>query len=367
MKKPAAVQPWTWLILAATVLALSSTFQAYRLTSLGIRRSNSIPVGRLLVLNFTLWWIPAAVTPTIFRLVNWLSQNGVSWARSLFYHLAGWIVFSIIHFLAFFLVYGSFWWIDGRWRSMNWLSAAQGLYLDNFNWSVMTYASIAAIGYAFNFRRRNHQRALQVANLETELVEARLGALAGELQPEFLHRALDSVSRLVHVNPERADRIISKLADFLRLVLNRTGAVVGPLQDELECLERYLEIEQMRNGSSLSVTMDIDPDTLDAEFPPMALHSLVELLLDDQVEQPLAAGLTVQSTHDDARLNVRVIRNVNGADAPQVERAASATRVAAIRDRLRDLYGDEQEVGFNLHDRAAISISVPFRPAMASE
>ena len=265
MKSDVAVPPWSWIFGAATILALSSTAQAYRTTALGLKAPSSISVGLLLALNFTLWWVPAALTPTIFRLVDWLSRKGVSWAKAVAYHLAAVVIFSVISFSALFLVYAIRWWMEGRFTSIPWVSVMQRYYLDNLNWTLVTYGSIAALAYAFNLRRRNDERALHVAQLETELVEARLGALAGELQPEFLYGALNTVSSLVHTNPDRADRVISKLADFLRLVLNRTGSIVGPLQDELECVERYLEIEQFRNGSGLSVRLDIDPDTLDVE------------------------------------------------------------------------------------------------------
>ena len=371
MKKDVVVPPWSWIFLAATVLALSSTAQAYRMTALGIRPPSSIPVGRLLALNFTLWWVPAALTPAIFRFVDWLSLRGVTWARSIAYHFTAVALFSVIHFLALFLVYATSWWFQARFATTKaWVSAAQGLYLENLNWVLMTYSSIAALAYAFNLRRRNHQRALQVARLETELVEARLGALAGELQPEFLYGALETVSSLVHTNPDRADRVISKLADFLRIVLNRTGSIVGPLQDELECVERYLEIEQIRNGSGLSVRLEIDPDTLDAEFPPMTLHRLVELLLEHPPgePQPSSTALTIESSHSDASLRVRISRVGDESTPAHVGHARRASRLAAIRDRLRDLYGDKTDVGLNLDERSsAISISVPFRTAMVSD
>ena len=189
-----------------------------------------------------------------------------------------------------------------------------------------------------------------------------MGALAGELQPEFLYGALDTVSNLVHVNPDRADRVISKLADFLRLVLNRTGVVVGPLQDELECVERYIEIEQLRLGSGVSMTLEVDPDTLDAEFPPMTLHSIVELLLDHPTDQQLTAAIMIESTHDDTRLHVRISRAAGEPPASPTAQSLWTRRLTAIRERLRDLYGDREEVGLSLDERAsAVSISVPFR------
>jgi len=369
MKHESSVPRWRWIFAVATILALSSTLQAARMTALGIRPLSSIPIGRLLALNFTLWWIPAALAPSIFRLVEWLFRTGVSWIRSALYHVGALFAFSRIHFVAFFLLYGTFWWLDGKLQGMPLLSSAQSIYLDNINWTIATYSSIAILGYALNLRRRNHERALEVAKLETELVEARLGALAGELQPDFLYGALDSVSKLVHVNPDRADRVISKLADFLRLVLNRTGIIVGPLQDELECVERYVEIERLRLGSELTMTLEIDPDTLDAEFPPMTLHNVVELLLNHPGGQPLTTALTIESSHDDTRLRIRISRAV--AESPSTSQTMHSLwtgRLAVIRDRLRDLYGDKQEVGLNLEEgTSAISISVPFRTVMVAE
>jgi sensor histidine kinase YesM len=370
MKMEGRVPRWIWIFTTATILALSSTAQAYRLMGLGLRPPTTIPIGRLLALNFTLWWVPAALTPGIFRLVDWLSLSGRSWTKSLLYHAVAVTVFSVIQFVPLFLIYATFWWLDGRLQSVRWLSAARAMYSDNLNWTLMTYSSIAALGYAINFRQRSHQRAVEVAKLETELVEARLGALTGELQPQFLYGALDTVSALVHTNPDGADRVISKLADFLRLVLNRTGTIVGPLQDELECVERYLEVEQIRHGSGLSVKLEIDPDTLDAEFPPMTLHNLVELLLEKTSGQtpPVQTTITIESNHTGESLRIRIHRIVDGSSVAQSGSPQRASRLAAIRERLQDLYGGTQDVLLNLDDdSSAISITVPFRTALVTD
>jgi two-component system LytT family sensor kinase len=358
---------WRWVLLVATGLALSSTLQASRMMALADRPPAVIPVGRLLALNLTLWLAPAVLTPTVFRLVDWLSLRNAGLARSLTFHAIAATAFSILHSTALFLVYASFWWINGRLAKFQWLSAAQSEYSGNFNFSVVTYGSIAALGYALEFRHRVHQRALEVAKLETQLAQERLGSLAGELQPEFLYASLDTVSRLVHTNPDRADRLISKLADFLRLVLNRSGTIVGPLQDELECVERYIEIEQVRQDNGLSVTLDLDPDTLDAEFPPMTLHSLVDIVLEhtNAAPQPANTALTIETSHDDGGLHIRVKSVFDGSRASQV---GPSTRLGAVQERLHALYGEKQEVGVKLDEQASTAwVTVPFRAAMATE
>jgi two-component system, LytTR family, sensor kinase len=364
--KTAWMPRWRWVLLVATGLALSSTLQASRMMALADRPPAVIPVGRLLALNLTLWLAPAVLTPAVFRLVDWLSLRNAGLARSLTFHVIAATAFSILHSTALFLVYASFWWINGRLARFQWLSAAQSEYANNFNFSVVTYGSIAALGYALEFRHRVHQRALEVAKLETQLAEERLGSLAGELQPEFLYASLDAVSGFVRTNPDRADRIISKLADFLRLVLNRSGTIVGPLQDELECVERYIEIEQVRQGTGLSVTLEIDPDTLDAEFPPMTLHSLVDIVLDQPASglQSRNTTLSIESSHDDASLYIRVKSIFDGSRASEV---GSPARIEAVRDRLHALYGERQDVGVKLDEQTSTAwLTVPYRAAMAA-
>jgi two-component system, LytTR family, sensor kinase len=358
---------WRWVLLGTIVLALSSTIQASRMMALGARPPAVIPVGRLLALNTTLWLVPAALAPAVFRLVDWLSRRSAGWIRAFGYHAVAATAFSLLHGAALFSVYVSLWWADGRFATVQWLSAAQSEYLGNLNFSLATYGSIAALGYALEFRHRVHERALEVAKLETQLAEARLGSLAGQLQPEFLYASLDSVSRLVHSNPDGADRIISKLADFLRLVLNRSGTIVGPLQDELECLERYIEIEQVRQGSGLTVTLDIDPETLDADFPPMTLHSLVDIVLDYSADErrPANTALTIESGHDEASLFIRV-KSVSDGSPPSP--VGSPTRIEAVRDRLQALYGERQEVGVKLNDHGSSAwITVPFQGVMVAD
>src|SRR4051812_18115948 len=163
MKMEGRVPRWIWIFTTATILALSSTAQAYRLMGLDFRPPTTIRIGRLLALNFTLWWVPAALAPAIFRLVDWLSRTGRRWMKSVLYHAAGVTVFSIIQFVPLLLVYAATWWIDGRLQTVRWMSAARVMYSDNLNWTLMTYSSIAALGYAINFRQRSHQRAVQVA------------------------------------------------------------------------------------------------------------------------------------------------------------------------------------------------------------
>ena len=97
-----------------------------------------------------------------------------------------------------------------------------------------------------------------------------------QLQPHFLFNTLHAISALMYRDPEGADRMIARLSDFLRLTLDSTGVQRVTLKREMEYLDKYLEIEQVRFGERLKVHHDIAPDTLDLLVPNLVLQPLVE-------------------------------------------------------------------------------------------
>ena len=93
----------------------------------------------------------------------------------------------------------------------------------NLDWTLMTYAAVVGLSYALGYYRESQARAIKEAQLETSLMEARLKTLEAELHPHFLFNTLHAISTLVHTNPERRDRMISRLSDLLRLTFDRSG------------------------------------------------------------------------------------------------------------------------------------------------
>src|SRR5882672_2001265 len=102
-----------WILLVTTGLALSSTLQAYRMVALADKPPAVIPIGRLLVLNITLWLVPALLAPAVFRLVDWLSRRNSRWTHSLTYHAIAATAFSILHSASLLAVLAGSWWLNG--------------------------------------------------------------------------------------------------------------------------------------------------------------------------------------------------------------------------------------------------------------
>jgi LytS/YehU family sensor histidine kinase len=229
----------------------------------------------------------------------------------------------------------------------SWASWIQRTYLMNLDWALMTYSAIVGVSYALAYNRESRARALRAAHLETRLAEARLRTLEAELHPHFLFNTLHAISTLVHTQPDSADRMISRLSDLLRITFSRSGAACIPLHEELEFLQKYLEIEQTRFQDRLSVDFDIDPETLDAEVPRLILQPLVENAIKHGVAPRMGPGaISIAARRDGERLCLSVRDNGVGLTGGSRAQLHGGVGLSNTRDRLECLYGADQSLNF---------------------
>jgi LytS/YehU family sensor histidine kinase len=152
-----------------------------------------------------------------------------------------------------------------KWRDFR--GSFQTATRQNMAFHLLIYWVILAVTQAFEYYRKYRDRELQTAELEKRLVQAKLQALQMQLNPHFLFNTLHSISSLMHKDIEAADRMIVRLSDLLRAALESSDSQEVPLSRELKMLNLYLSIEQTRFGNRLTTTMDIAPDTLNAQVP----------------------------------------------------------------------------------------------------
>jgi len=357
--------PLRWVFAAATPFVLFSTLQAYRLDSLIVRPPGESPILRLAILNTVYWFVPALLTPTIFRLGAWFRLDGVHWLRSLAAHAAFACSFSVLHCACLLGTRLLLIENGGKFPTVPWSTFVQRRFLENLDWTLMVYSTILGLSYALAYYRESQARAVKEAQLETRLVEARLRTLEAELQPHFLFNTLHAISSLVHTNPESADRMISRLSDLLRITFDRSGSARISLQEELEFLRKYLEIEQTRFQDRLSVRFDVDADTLDAEVPRLILQPIVENAIKHGVSPKQGAGLvTIVSRRHDERLWIEVSDNGVGLSAGARARLRSGIGLSNTRDRLECMYGPEHRLEFS-DERSglAVRLEIPFHAA----
>jgi LytS/YehU family sensor histidine kinase len=246
----------------------------------------------------------------------------------------------------------------------SWTSAVQRIYLMNLDWALMTYSAIVGASYALGYYRESRARAIRAAHLETRLAQARLKTLEAELHPHFLFNTLHAISTLVHTQPESADRMISRLSDLLRITFSRSDAACVTLHEELEFLQKYLEIEQTRFQDRLTVDYAVDPDTFDAEVPRLILQPLVENAIKHGVAPQLGPGIiAIGSRRDGDRLYLTVRDNGVGLTGGTRARLHGGVGLSNTRDRLECLYGHDYALNFlESNPGLTVEMRLPFRP-----
>src|SRR5947209_482742 len=130
--------------------------------------------------------------------------------------------------------------------------------------------------HAIQYQARLRAGELKASQLEAQLAQAQLNALKMQLHPHFLFNTLHSISALLHGDVEAADRMVARLGDFLRLTLDHSEDQEVTLEQELEFLRCYLDIELTRFQDRLGVDLDIDPGALAAQVPNLILQPIVE-------------------------------------------------------------------------------------------
>ena len=161
--------------------------------------------------------------------------------------------------------------------------------------------------------------------------------------------------------------MISRLSDLLRIMFARTGAARIPLQEELEFLQQYLEIEQTRFQDRLTVSYEVDPDTLDAEVPRMILQPLVENAIKHGIAPKNAPGsIRIVAAREGDALRLEVCDNGVGLSGGARARLQGGVGLSNTRDRLECLYGAGHTLEFlEGGEGLLVRMSFPFSRAGA--
>lgn len=143
-----------------------------------------------------------------------------------------------------------------------------------FTWELISI--IALITWLISNLREQQELLRRKSDLEQLAKEAELNSLRQQLQPHFLFNSLNSISALAGSQPHEARQMIQQLSDFLRGIVKRDNQQLITLDEELNHLRLYLEIEKVRFGHRLNVELDFSKDLLSAKIPGMVLQPIVE-------------------------------------------------------------------------------------------
>ena len=214
--------------------------------------------------------------------------------------------------------------------------------------NLIIYIAVLAAGlarsYSLRYRARREEAVrlqAESARLQAQLAEARLDALRRQLDPHFLFNTLNAISSLVERDPRGVRRMISRLGELLRHSIEGSAEQEIPLRKELDLLQRYLDIMQVRFQGRLEVARNVDDSALDALVPNLILQPLVENALKHGVDKVEGTGrIEVLASREGDNVVLRVRDNGPGVNGASHRPASPGIGLRNTIDRLEQLYGD---------------------------
>jgi two-component system LytT family sensor kinase len=229
---------------------------------------------------------------------------------------------------------------------------------------LILYSLTLAVSYMLDSRDRLARQETETARLNEQLSKAQLNALRRQIEPHFLFNTLNAIAGLVREGRnEAAVSMISGLSDFLRRVVNDSDRQQVPLREEMEFLQKYLDIQKIRFADRLQLSMDVPPELLPAQVPTLILQPMVENAVKHGIAKRVQGGLIrIAASRSNGILTLNVYND--GPSLPtEWEQTHSGIGMLNVRTRLQSLYGD----GFEMRMRnqepngVEVSVSVPFK------
>jgi len=225
------------------------------------------------------------------------------------------------------------------------------------------YAAILTVSSLLDSRERIARQRMETAQLSEQLSKVQLRALRQQIEPHFLFNSLNSVAGLVREGKnDDAVSMIAGLSDLLRRVLEDSHRQLVPLAEEMEFLQKYLDIQKARLGDRLQCKMEVGKDLLSAQVPSLILQPMVENAVKHGIAKRVRGGeIRIMAQRHDGLLTLRVYN-----DGPGLPEGWDETRsgigMSNVRTRLRGLYGDAFVLDLrNQNQGVEAKVTVPFQ------
>lgn len=354
---------WRWIAAIWFVGGLFEASQAVLIMRFGEGRRHAwLP---LFITELAIWLPWALLTPWVIGLARRYPIARGTMVRSVAVHLAAFVTISVV--------------------AEAWSAALQVLFNPWGNkrpptfwdtWSIallyqiliflIAYVLVLAITYLIDSRENMARQMTETARLNEELSKAQLAALRRQMEPHFMFNTLNSIAALVR--DRRNDAAVSMivgLSEFLRRASEDSHRLQVTLGEEVEYLQRYVDIQKVRFGERLRVSVDIPTHLLDVPVPNLLLQPLVENAIKHGISKRAAGGtVRVAGERREGSLYLSVYN-----DGPTFHQDPETNSVGVglsnLRTRLQILYGSAADLALAPEgtDGVEVIVTLPLKDA----
>jgi signal transduction histidine kinase len=254
--------------------------------------------------------------------------------------------------------YGVYRWAD--------LSLVDYFNLWDMTFSLYVMGTWSGLYFGIRYYRTVQDQRERLLRTTSMAHEAQLRMLRYQLNPHFLFNTLNAISTLVlEKDHDTANEMLKRLSAFLRHSLHSDPMQKVTLARELEALQMYLGIEQVRFEDRLRIEQEIEPRARGALVPGLLLQPLIENAIKHAIAVNEEGGtLRITATVQDGKLCLGVSDTGPGSTGskPPAPSGPSGVGLENTRNRLSVLYGKRFELDMAPLQPAglAVTIGIPF-------
>ncbi len=227
----------------------------------------------------------------------------------------------------------------------------------NIIYTSITVSLIRTFFLFFQHRNQSliNQKDVALATMTTLKKQAELSALHARINPHFLYNSLNSIAGLAESEPRKVQKMAMALSDLFRYAVNKENDSMVNLNQEIEMVKRYLEIEQTRFGDHLDYSIHVDEETREIQIPKFLIQPLVENAIKHGVSNITEKGLLkIQVLKEYNSLIIKVFDN--GPDFP--EDLVSGYGLQNLNDKLDIIYQNTASISWKNGSDKHISITL---------
>ncbi|MFZ5971587.1 MAG: sensor histidine kinase [Bacteroidota bacterium] len=215
------------------------------------------------------------------------------------------------------------------------------------------YIITVGVYYVINYFQGLQKKENEKSELALKNKEMQISLLKSQINPHFLFNTLNSISTLVHSSKEQARKVITQLSDIFRYALDAHSDEMVKLASEIEFIENYVRIQQVRFGDRLKFVKEIDPTCLNLLIPPMILQPLVENSVKYGIAPKREGGTIFLSVRRSGRIVLFEVKdNGLGINAKKVmDGSSSGVGMSNTDMRLKSYFGSQSGLRVRATDR----------------
>lgn len=279
-----------------------------------------------------------------------------SWIKLLL-HLGVAVVYSVIWYYGYLYLFDLFFGIE---------HLQGGGFIENRMWVIFSaffeYVIVFSIFHIIDSIRKLKERERQAAELRELSNRQRIANLKAQLNPHFLFNTLNSINAMVSKDVDRTRSMIARLSEMLRYSLKSFEREKVSLREELNFVEKYLELEKHRFGERLDYEINVDKELVNVEVPPMTIQPLVENAVKHGISSSDQGGtVTVEVSRHREGMKVEVTDTGQGVSDFEQLKSSDGIGIRNTDKHLKKRYGQDSALQFDSVDSEGTKVwfSIP--------